>query len=199
MTGVPAAASAAPVPGGARAPGDPADAGGPRVAGGDPGAAGGDPGAVGGDPGAVGAGPGAAGGPEDRRWRLRHLPLPLVASGVLAVLAVPAGGLLAGGTGAIGAAAGVVLITLGYLLSTLVVAWADGTAPALVMPVGMMAYVVKVTVVAGAATVAAVSGWPGLVPMAWGIAAAVLVWTGTHIWWLARNGPHRRVRSGGPG
>lgn len=143
--------------------------------------------------------PGGVGGPEDRRWRLRHLPVPLAASGVLAVLAVPAGGLLAGGTGAIGAGAGVVLVTVGYLLSTLVVAWADGTAPALVMPVGMMAYVVKVTVVAGAATVAAVSGWPGLVPMAWGIAAAVLVWTGTHLWWLARNGPHRRVPSGGLG
>ena len=29
------------------------------------------------------------------------------------------------------------------------------------------------------------TGWPGLVPLALGIVAGVVVWTGAHIWWIS--------------
>jgi hypothetical protein len=29
--------------------------------------------------------------------------------------------------------------------------------------------------------------WPGVLPMAWGVAAGVLGWTGAHLAWLARS------------
>jgi hypothetical protein len=136
------------------------------------------------------AAPGVTGAsdPDDRHWRVRHLRLPLIVTAGAAVVAAVVGGLVAGPTGAAGAAAGVLLVMLGYVVSTLLVAWADATATALVMPVGMMAYVVKITVVGAVLLVAAALGWSGLVPMAWGVAVGVAVWIATHIWWLARGG-----------
>jgi hypothetical protein len=123
----------------------------------------------------------------DRRWRLRHLPAALAVSAALLVAAAAVGGLVAGATGALGAAAGVALVTVGYLLSTLVVAWADSVATPLVMQVGMMAYLVKLTVIGGVMFIAAFAGWPGLIPMAWGVVAGVLGWTTGTIWRATRG------------
>jgi hypothetical protein len=125
--------------------------------------------------------------PADRRWRLRHLPAALAVSAALLVAAAVAGWLAAGATGALGAAAGVALVTVGYLLSTLVVAWADSVATPLVMPIGMMAYLVKLTVIGGVMFIAAFAGWRGLIPMAWGVVAGVLGWTAGTIWRAVRR------------
>lgn len=120
-------------------------------------------------------------------WRVRHLPVPLATSGVLAVAAAAVGGVVGGGSAAIGAGAGVVLVAAGYVFSTLVVAWADATAPRLVLPFGMAAYLLKVSVLGAVLTLAALAGWSGLVPMAWGVAAGVLGWIAAHIWWFTRG------------
>src|ERR671917_107012 len=90
-------------------------------------------------PGAIDA---AAAAPDaDRGWRLRHLPLMLAAAGV--------GGWLAGGSGAVGAAVGVLVATLSFTASTLVIAYADRLDPKLVMPFGMGAYIAKVSLFGG--------------------------------------------------
>src|SRR5688572_13162091 len=99
----------------------------------------------------------------------RHLPVALVGSAALLVAAAAVGALAAGPAGAAGAAAGVGLVAAGNLFSTLAVARADAVARPLIMPMGLMAYVVKVTVIGGVMWFAALAGWAGLVPMAWGI------------------------------
>ena len=127
----------------------------------------------------------------DPRWRVEHLPL-LTAVSVFLLFGAAAAGYLAGGAPAgLGAAAGVVIVTVSYTMSTLVIAWADTVRPALVMPLGLLAYVVKYTLFGVILAVLVATDWPGRVALGWGIVAAVLCWTGTQIWWLTRLARHR--------
>ncbi|SBT46727.1 hypothetical protein [Micromonospora auratinigra] len=121
----------------------------------------------------------------DRGWRLRHLPVLVVASVLLAALAGVAGGMARGADGALGAVAGVAVTALSYTLTTVVLAWADARDPQLVLPFGLGLYIAKMTLLGGVMVVVGSTGWPGLIPFCLGIAAGVVVWTGVHIWWLA--------------
>ncbi|MEU2614368.1 hypothetical protein ABZ570_22725 [Micromonospora sp. NPDC007271] len=126
----------------------------------------------------------AAEATADRGWRLRHLPVLLIASAVLAAAAAVVGGATRGGTGALGAAVGVAVTALSYTLTTVVLAWADARDPQLVLPFGVGVYVAKMTLLGAVMVLVASTGWPGLIPLCLGIAAGVAVWTGVHIWWL---------------
>ncbi|MCW6004663.1 hypothetical protein K1W54_08710 [Micromonospora sp. CPCC 205371] len=132
---------------------------------------------------------------NDRRWRLRHLPVLLVASAVAMVGAAVVGGLTRGAAGAVGAAVGVALVTASYTLSTVVLAWADAINPQLVLPFGLGIYVAKYSLLGGVMMIVATADWAGLVPMGWGVAAGVVAWTGVHIWWITKIWPASR----GPG
>ncbi|WP_413231965.1 hypothetical protein [Micromonospora rifamycinica] len=123
---------------------------------------------------------------DDRGWRLRHLPVLLVASAVLGAVAALVGAVTGGGTAAAGAAAGVAVTVLSYTLSTVALAWADAINPQLVLPLGLGLYAVKFTVLGVVMVAVASAGWDGLVPLCVGIVAGVVVWTGVHIWWLTR-------------
>jgi len=131
------------------------------------------------------AAPGTA---SDGRWRTRHLPPLLAISGIVALGAAVVGGLTTGAPGAVGAAAGVALVTVGYLLSTVVIARADAVSTPLVMPIGMMAYAVKLTIVGGVVLVVAQTDWAGLVPMCYGIVAGIVCWSAAQIWWFLGPG-----------
>ncbi|MEH0936309.1 hypothetical protein [Micromonospora psammae] len=122
----------------------------------------------------------------DRRWRLRHLPVLLVASAALGVVAAVVGGVTGGADAALGAAAGVAVTAASYTLTTLVLAWADGVNPQLVLPFGLGLYAAKFTLLGVVMVAVASTGWGGLIPLCLGIAAGVAVWTGVHIWWLTR-------------
>ncbi|HEX2770971.1 MAG TPA: hypothetical protein VHN18_00905 [Micromonosporaceae bacterium] len=127
------------------------------------------------------AGPVSAAG----RWRLRHLPALLLASGAVLVAATLIGGLVRGGAGAAGAAIGVGVVILSYTLSTLVIAWADAISPQLVLPFGLGVYVAKFSLFGGLMILVGGSDWAGLLPMAWGIVAGGFGWTVAQIWWIA--------------
>ncbi|MEV0809017.1 hypothetical protein [Micromonospora sp. NPDC050200] len=126
----------------------------------------------------------------DRRWRLRHLPVLLLASAVLGAAAALVGGVTGGGDAALGAAAGVAVTVVSYTLTTVVLAWADAVNPQLVLPFGLGLYAAKFTLLGVVMVAVASTGWGGLIPLCLGIAAGVAVWTGVHIWWLTRM--HRR-------
>lgn len=81
------------------------------------------------------------------------------------------------------------VVTASYLLSTLVIAWADGVNPNLVLPLGLLTYAVKFTVIAVATAAVVASGWEGLAALGVGVVAAVVGWTGTQIWWVVRHPP----------
>jgi hypothetical protein len=117
------------------------------------------------------------------RRRLRHLPAGLLVSGVLLVLAPALGAVWGGAVGAVGAALGVLVVAASYTVSSLVIAAADAVSPPLVLPVGLMAYALKFTVLAMAAIAAARTGWAGLPALGVAMAAAVLGWTGAQAWW----------------
>jgi hypothetical protein len=112
--------------------------------------------------------------------RLRHLPSGLIATAVLLVVGVVAGALLRGGAGAAGAAAGVGLVAASYVIGSLVIAWADSVDPKLILPVGLMTYALKFTLIG---VIMAASGWPGLVPMGVAVLASALGWIVAQSWW----------------
>ncbi|HEX8343391.1 MAG TPA: hypothetical protein VF657_01425 [Actinoplanes sp.] len=124
--------------------------------------------------------------PEDPRWRLEHLPL-VTAAGVALVLCAASIGFLTGGpTAALGAAAGVFVVAVGLTMSTLVIAWADAVRPALIMPLGLLAYVIKFALISVMMLAVAENGWAGGLPMAWGIAGGVVTLTAVQVWWVSR-------------
>ncbi|WP_446216664.1 hypothetical protein [Micromonospora sp. IBHARD004] len=126
----------------------------------------------------------AAEAAADRGWRLRHLPVLLIASAVLGALAAVVGGVTGGADAALGAAAGVAVTAVSYTLTTVVLAWADARDPQLVLPFGLGLYAAKFTLLGAVMIGVAATGWPGLIPLCLGIAAGVAVWTGVHVWWL---------------
>ncbi|MFC0503145.1 hypothetical protein [Micromonospora costi] len=136
----------------------------------------------------------AADAAEDRSWRLRHLPVLLVASAVLAAAAAVVGGVTGGADAALGAAVGVAVTVVSYTLTTVVLAWADSRDSQLVLPFGLGLYVAKFTLLGAVMVGVASTGWPGLIPMCLGIAAGVVVWTGMHIWWLTTVHARRAQR-----
>nr|MDT0662889.1 hypothetical protein [Micromonospora sp. DSM 115978] len=127
-----------------------------------------------------------AGQPGAIRRRLPYLRATLPASAVLLVVGVLVGGLLRGFPGAAGAAAGVALVTVSYLISGLSVAWADAVHPRLIMSVGLLTYVVKIVILGVVMAGVAATDWAGLAPMGVAIIVAVLVWTAFHLAWVLR-------------
>lgn len=118
--------------------------------------------------------------------RLTHLPFALAAMATLLVVAVAMGAFARGGAGAAGAAAGVAVVAASYVISSLVIAWADTVDRNLIMPVGLGTYAVKLVVIGLAMWRIASSGWAGLTPMVFAIVAGVLVWTAAQSVWTYR-------------
>jgi hypothetical protein len=115
--------------------------------------------------------------------RVRHLPSGLLVSAGLLVVGLPAGAVLRGAMGAAGVAAGVCLVAASYTLGSLVIAWADTIDPRLVLPVGLMTYVLKFALIGLLMASIAGSGWSGLVPMGVAILGSVLGWIVAQSWW----------------
>jgi hypothetical protein len=122
------------------------------------------------------------------RVRLRHLPSGLLASAGLLLVGVLLGALLRGPAGAAGAAVGVGLVAASYTLSSVVIAWADLRDPRLVLPVGLLTYVVKFTIIGFALAALASTDWDGLPAMGVAVMVTALGWTiAQAVWtWRAR-------------
>jgi hypothetical protein len=118
--------------------------------------------------------------------RLRHLPASLLATAALTLLGVPVGGLVAGGAGALGVLAGIGLVAVSYLISSLVVAWVDLVARHLLLVIVLLTYVLKFTAFGVVMWSVAESGWSGLPAMGVAIIVATVVWTGAQFWWILR-------------
>jgi len=118
--------------------------------------------------------------------RLRHLPASLLATAALTLLGVPVGGLVAGGAGALGGLAGIGLVAISYLISSLVVAWVDLVARHLLLVIVLLTYVLKFTAFGVVMWSVSESGWSGLPAMGVAIIVATVVWTGAQFWWILR-------------
>ncbi|MDT4989909.1 MAG: hypothetical protein QOI74_4003 [Micromonosporaceae bacterium] len=118
------------------------------------------------------------------RHRLNHVPAGLFGCGVVGLGAVVVAALTGGTAGVLGALIGVIGVAASYVLSGLVVAWADSIGPQLTLPVALGTYVVKFGLLGVALVTFAGGSWPGLRPMAFTIIAAVVGWNVAHFWWI---------------
>ncbi|MCM4076826.1 hypothetical protein [Paractinoplanes hotanensis] len=130
----------------------------------------------------------AARAPGPIAGRLGHLRTTLAVTGMVLALTVVAGAAMAGSAGALGAAAGVLVVVSSYLLSDLAVAWADSVSPKLVFSVGLGTYLFKFSLFGMALLAAPGDGWAGQRPLAVAMVAAVVCWVGAQVWWTARHG-----------
>jgi hypothetical protein len=119
--------------------------------------------------------------------RTPHLPVVLAATGVALVAGVAVGALAQGWAGAAGAAAGIGVVALSYLFSTVAIAWADSIHPRMVLSVGLTAYAVKFTAIGFLMVALQAAQWEGLYAMGFGVIVGVVVWTGAQIWWVRKN------------
>ena len=122
--------------------------------------------------------------PADPRWRVAHLPFLSAVSAALLLFAASAGFVSGGSASAVGAALGVLIVTISYTMSTLVIAWADTVRPALLMPLALFTYVLKYSVLGVVLAYGVDSSWTGKNALGWGIVAGVIVWTGVQAWWF---------------
>jgi hypothetical protein len=128
------------------------------------------------------------------RRRLRHLPAGLGASGVLLVVGVVVGFFLRGGAGALGAALGVLLVAVGYTVSSVVVAWVDAVSPSRVMVAALGTYVVKFVLLGVVMWRVSLTGWAGLAPMGIAIIAATIAWgTAQAVWTFRAKIPYVEI------
>jgi hypothetical protein len=133
--------------------------------------------------------------PADPRWRIEHLPMIFAIGIALALCATSAGFLIGGPAVGLGLGAGVLLVAVGYSVSTLAIGWADTLRPALVLPVGLTVYVIKYILIALILISAGASGWDGAKPMAFGIAIGAVVMTAAQAVWIARRANRRAAES----
>jgi hypothetical protein len=126
--------------------------------------------------------------------RVRHLPIELAVAGALLVASVVIGLVAGGPIAAIGAGAGVLLVTLSYTASTLAIAWADSINPRMVLAVGMAMYITKFSLLGALLIFISSTDWAGQIPMALGIVAGIVTWIGIQIWWTVHH-EHPYVRS----
>jgi hypothetical protein len=121
------------------------------------------------------------------RERLDHVPPALAVSAVVLVVAVAVAWLTQGGAQALGAAAGVAVAVLSYLVSSLVVAWVDSVNPRLLLPVGLASYVIKFVLLGLAMLAVSGTGWAGTTTMCIAIIPGILGWVGANLWWALRR------------
>jgi hypothetical protein len=127
--------------------------------------------------------------PTDPRWKVAHLPFLSAVSAALLLCAASVGYVVGGAGPALGAALGVLIVTISYTMSTLVFAWADTVRPALIMPLGLGTYVLKYSVLGLVLAYGVSTDWSGNAALGWGIVAAVIVWTGVQVWWFTKIRP----------
>lgn len=109
-----------------------------------------------------------------------------IVTAIVGVLAAVLGAVLQGSPGAIGAAAGVALVMVSYVVSTLILAWTDRVNRSMLLVVGLATYGIKFTLFFLLVGWVATFDWAGTKAMAFGILAGVLAWTTTQVWWTYR-------------
>jgi hypothetical protein len=121
------------------------------------------------------------------RKRLRHLPPALAASAVALVVVAVAAFLLDGIASAAGVAVGVAIVAFSFVASSLVLAWADIVDRNLILPAGLVTYVLKFALFGVVLYAVGQSAWRGSAGIGAGLIAGTLVWATTQAVWVYRS------------
>ncbi|WP_034592118.1 hypothetical protein [Hamadaea tsunoensis] len=110
-----------------------------------------------------------------------------IACAVAAVVGAIVMGILRGWPGALGFLAGVALVMVSYVISTLIIYWTDKVNPKLLLVTGLATYTIKFALLFLLVGWVTRTGWDGRVPMAIGVLVGVLAWTGAQVWWTYKG------------
>ncbi len=78
----------------------------------------------------------------------------------------------------VGFAAGVGIAVISFGISSLVIAWADVVDRRMILPIGLLTYVLKILTIGLVVFTLAGRNWPGFEPLLWGIALGIATWVG---------------------
>lgn len=129
--------------------------------------------------------------PAPKGWRLHQLWLPLICTSVVLLAATVVAGFIRGVPQAAGMFAGIGVVAASYAVTMLVLAWADSVKSSWVLPLGVLTYVVKFTVIGAVLASVAAAGWEGLPAMGLGVIIGLLTWIPAQI--VALNRYNRRA------
>jgi hypothetical protein len=121
------------------------------------------------------------------RRPLSHLAVGWACSAALLAVGVPVGAWARGLPGALGVAAGVLLVALSYSASSLVVSWIDRHARHLLLGVVLLTYSLKCVILGLVLQRLDSVGWPGLFPLGVAVIVAIVGWIGTQLAWAWRQ------------
>ena len=124
--------------------------------------------------------------PHPVRRRLTHLPAGLLACGAVLVVGAAVGAFTGGVTALLGVAFGVLLVAASFTVSSAIIAWADSIDPRMMLPVGLITYALKFTVLGIGLMAALQSNWRGFPAMTVGVAVATFAWVVAHALWVWR-------------
>ncbi|HCT80257.1 MAG TPA: hypothetical protein DGG94_11120 [Micromonosporaceae bacterium] len=117
--------------------------------------------------------------------KLGFLPFMGAFTGALAALAAAVAFVITrSGVDATGTAAGVLLIAVFFVLSSLFIIWVESVNRAFMMGAALTAYLMKLGFLLAVLATVGESGWPGFTAMIWGVAVGVLGWITGYAWWL---------------
>lgn len=121
------------------------------------------------------------------RKRLAHLPPALAVTGIALVVCALVGALSTGRDAAVGGALGAALAAVSFAGSSVVLAWTDIVDRRLIMPVGLLTYVMKFALFGALMYAVTTSGWAGSRAVGWGLMVGTLVWATTQAVWVYRS------------
>ena len=117
-------------------------------------------------------------------WDLTFLRVGATATVVLAVVAAPVVGLIAGWRSALGVLVGAAVVTAFFCLSGLVIAWAGRIDEALTLPAALGTFLLKVLIFFAVLSALPPDGWVDRLAIAWSVIAGALLWSGVHARWV---------------
>ena len=117
-------------------------------------------------------------------WDLTFLRVGATATVVLAVVAAPVVGLIAGWRSALGVLVGAAVVTAFFCLSGVVIAWAGRIDDALTLPAALGSFLLKVLIFFAVLSALPPDGWVDRLAVAWAVIAGALLWSGVHARWV---------------
>jgi hypothetical protein len=132
-----------------------------------------------------------------RRTLAAHLWWGGVATSAVLMAGLPVCGLLRGGDGVAGFAAGVGLVVASNTLSSALFAWSLKVARWLVLPLGLTTYVSKFAAIIALLVALDGTNWAGVAPLGIGMIVSAVAWSAAQIVWIVRTGLPQPAGSSG--
>jgi hypothetical protein len=126
----------------------------------------------------------ATGTEQQVPWDLSFLRVGTAVTAGLTAVAAPVAGLLAGWDAAVAVLLGAAVVTLFFVLSGLVIAWAGRHGDAFTLPAALGSFLVKILVLAAVLQSLPADGWVHRRTLAWTVVAGALVWSVVQQRWV---------------